>query len=126
MQDAAIPERVRQEDAKQRSQGASGEPEGFFCKGKVYVVASALKKSRIGIPTARGEVVGSTKPLSRGDLSGRWGLDREIYRYRLPLSSASDELSRWWAEWFRPGTGRTSSFCVPGSRMVIQTGACSP
>jgi hypothetical protein len=44
MQDAAIPERVRQEDAKQRSQGATGEPEGFYYSGKVYVVASALNK----------------------------------------------------------------------------------
>lgn len=44
MQDAAIPARVRQEDKKQRSQGASGEPEGFFYGGKVYVVASALNK----------------------------------------------------------------------------------
>lgn len=42
MQDAAIPERVRQEDAKQRSQGATGTPEGFFYDGQVYLVASAL------------------------------------------------------------------------------------
>lgn len=44
MQDPAVPERVRQEDAKQRSQGASGEPEGFYYGGKVYLVASALNK----------------------------------------------------------------------------------
>ena len=44
MQDPAVPERVRQEDAKQRSQGASGEPEGFYYGGKVYIVAGALNR----------------------------------------------------------------------------------
>jgi len=42
MNDAAIPQAVRDHDAKQRSQGATGTPEGFFYGGKVYVVASEL------------------------------------------------------------------------------------
>lgn len=42
MQDMRIPEAVRREDAKQRSGGASGEPEGFFHGGKVYLVAGQL------------------------------------------------------------------------------------
>ncbi|HAI60123.1 MAG TPA: hypothetical protein DCM32_09650 [Xanthomonadaceae bacterium] len=44
MQDAAVPEAVRQHDAQQRSAGASGEPEGFFYRGKVYIVAGALNR----------------------------------------------------------------------------------
>lgn len=34
---------VRAENARQLSQGATGEPEGFISKGKVYLVASQLK-----------------------------------------------------------------------------------
>jgi len=43
MQDDLIPERVRQADEAQRSAGAEGAPEGFFYKGKVYLVASELR-----------------------------------------------------------------------------------
>lgn len=43
MQDELIPERVRQADEAQRSAGAEGAPEGFFYKGKVYLVASELR-----------------------------------------------------------------------------------
>ncbi|URI11047.1 hypothetical protein MW290_18940 [Aquincola tertiaricarbonis] len=42
MNDPAIPAAVRQTDTAQRSQGASGEPEGFFHAGKVYLLASQL------------------------------------------------------------------------------------
>lgn len=42
MEDPAIPQAVRDEDAKQRSQGASGSPEGFYYRGKVYLVASEM------------------------------------------------------------------------------------
>lgn len=44
MQDERIPEAVRQQDAAQKSQGASGEPEGFFYGGKVYLLASQLPR----------------------------------------------------------------------------------
>jgi hypothetical protein len=44
MQDAAVPEAVRQHDAQQRSAGAAGEPEGFFYRGKVYIVAGTLNR----------------------------------------------------------------------------------
>ncbi len=43
MQDAAVPDDVRTENAKQKSLGATGEPEGFFHGGKVYIVAGALR-----------------------------------------------------------------------------------
>ena len=44
MTDAAIPQAVRDEDADQQSKGAAGEPEGFYYRGKVYVVASTMHK----------------------------------------------------------------------------------
>lgn len=43
MQDATVPQFVRDQDASQRSQGATGEPEGFWHAGKVYLVAGALE-----------------------------------------------------------------------------------
>ncbi len=43
MNDAVIPQAVRDRDAEQRSQGAQGEPEGFWYGGKVYLVSSALR-----------------------------------------------------------------------------------
>ncbi len=42
LQDAKVPERVRLYDAEQRSQGASGEAEGFWYGGKAYIVAAAI------------------------------------------------------------------------------------
>lgn len=42
MADESVPEAVRQEDAGQRSQGASGDPEGFAYQGTVYLVAPQL------------------------------------------------------------------------------------
>ena len=43
MSDPAIPQEVRDYDAKQRSLGAQGEPEGFWYGGKVYLMAGALR-----------------------------------------------------------------------------------
>lgn len=42
MQDAVVPQAVRDADAAQKSQGAQGSPEGFFYQGKVYLIASEL------------------------------------------------------------------------------------
>lgn len=42
MADPSIPAAVRRADAELRSNGATGEPEGFFYGGKVYLVAGAL------------------------------------------------------------------------------------
>lgn len=44
MNDAVIPQAVRDYDARQRSLGAQGEPEGFWYGGKVYLVANALRR----------------------------------------------------------------------------------
>jgi hypothetical protein len=46
MQDSKVPEAVRREDAKQRSQGASGDPEGFYYQGKAYIVLDGLTKRK--------------------------------------------------------------------------------
>ncbi len=42
MEDSSVPEAVRLHNEGQKAQGAEGEPEGFFYKGKVYLVASQL------------------------------------------------------------------------------------
>jgi len=42
MQDPAVPEAARRADAAQRSQGAAGDPRGFYFGGKVYLVADGL------------------------------------------------------------------------------------
>lgn len=42
MQDEKVPQKVREADQLQKSQGAEGEPDGFIYKGTVYLVASEL------------------------------------------------------------------------------------
>ncbi|GAB2712821.1 LPD38 domain-containing protein [Comamonas sediminis] len=42
LQDSRVPKAVRDYDAAMRSDGAEGVPEGFYYKGKVYLVASQL------------------------------------------------------------------------------------
>ena len=42
MQDPVVPESARRADLKQRSGGARGAPEGFYYRGKVYLIASKL------------------------------------------------------------------------------------
>lgn len=43
MQDPQIPQHVRDYDAKLKSQGATGEPEGFILDGKVYLLSDVLR-----------------------------------------------------------------------------------
>ena len=45
MNDPAIREEVRAENERQLSQGAEGQPEGFFDNGKVYIVASEMNNT---------------------------------------------------------------------------------
>lgn len=58
MQDERVPEAVRKADAAQRSQGAMGEPEGFWYRGQVYLVASALPTSADAARVLYHEVLG--------------------------------------------------------------------
>lgn len=46
MNDPAIPQPVRDENERQLSQGATGQPDGFFYKGKVYLVADQLRNDK--------------------------------------------------------------------------------
>ncbi|MFZ2982031.1 MAG: PLxRFG domain-containing protein [Sphingobium sp.] len=58
MQDAKIPQRVRDMDAEMKSNGASGEPRGFISQGKVYIVAGQHKSVEDVITTLAHETLG--------------------------------------------------------------------
>ncbi|MFZ7320459.1 LPD5 domain-containing protein [Comamonas jiangduensis] len=58
MSDPRVPEAVREADQAQRSQGATGEPEGFWYQGQVYLVASALPTSADATRVLYHEVLG--------------------------------------------------------------------
>lgn len=58
LQDPHVPEAVRREDAKQRSQGATGGPEGFWYGGKAYIVSSALDRPADVVRVLFHEVLG--------------------------------------------------------------------
>lgn len=58
MEDTRVPEAVREADTAQRSQGAAGEPEGFWYQGQVYLVASALPTSADAARVLYHEVLG--------------------------------------------------------------------
>ena len=45
MNDERIPEAVRRENERQLSQGAEGQPEGFFTGGRVFIVASEMRSA---------------------------------------------------------------------------------
>lgn len=67
MNDPLVPEAVREADQAQRSQGATGEPEGFWYQGQVYLVASALPTSADAARVLYHEVLG------HHGLHGRFG-----------------------------------------------------
>lgn len=58
MQDPAIPAEVRAADLRQRSGGAVGEPEGFYYKGKAYVLASQMRTANDVARVVAHEVLG--------------------------------------------------------------------
>lgn len=69
MNDTRVPEAVREADQAQRSQGATGEPEGFWYQGQVYLVASALPTSADATRVLYHEVLG------HHGLRGRFGAE---------------------------------------------------
>lgn len=69
MNDTRVPEAVRDADQAQRSQGATGEPEGFWYQGQVYLVASALPTSADATRVLYHEVLG------HHGLRGRFGAE---------------------------------------------------
>lgn len=58
LQDPAVDEEVRAEDARQRMNGATGTPKGFYYKGVVYIVASASSGSLDAAQTLFHEALG--------------------------------------------------------------------
>jgi GGDEF domain-containing protein len=87
MNDSAIPQPVRDENERQLSQGANGQPDGFFYKGKVYVVASQMN----GASDVQRVIFHET--LGHFGLRGTFGKDmekilNEVATLRRPLVAA--------------------------------------
>lgn len=58
MNDRAVPEAARRADLRQRSGGASGAPEGFYWRGKAYLLASKLNTPADAARVLHHEVLG--------------------------------------------------------------------
>ncbi|ADU99446.1 PLxRFG domain-containing protein [Alicycliphilus denitrificans] len=69
MQDTAVPEAARQADLRQRSGGARGAPEGFYYRGKAYLMASRLNTPADATRVLLHEVLG------HHGLRGKFGKD---------------------------------------------------
>jgi N12 class adenine-specific DNA methylase len=103
MNDPAIPKAVRDADAAQRSQGAKGEPEGFFYGGKVYVVASAMQNpsavvrvlfhESLGHAGLRGVFGDALKPILQQIVAlRRTEVAAKAKEYGLDMSKEADRL----------------------------------
>lgn len=69
MQDERIPEAARKADLRQRSGGARGAPEGFYYRGKAYLMASRLNTPNDAARVLYHEVLG------HHGLRGKFGRD---------------------------------------------------
>ena len=69
MQDQRIPEAARKADLRQRSGGARGAPEGFYYRGKAYLMASRLNTPNDAARVLYHEVLG------HHGLRGKFGRD---------------------------------------------------
>jgi len=103
MSDSAIPERVRNENDRQMSQGAVGQPEGFFYKGKVYIVASEMRSpddvvrvlfhETLGHFGLRGVFGEELKPILKQVAVGwRSKVEAKAEQYGLDMSVEKDRL----------------------------------
>ena len=103
MSDPAIPERVRSENDRQMSQGAIGQPEGFFYKGKVYIVASEMRSpddvvrvlfhETLGHFGLRGVFGEELKPILKQVAVGwRSKVEAKAEQYGLDMSVEKDRL----------------------------------
>lgn len=77
MQDAAVPESARQADLRQRSGGARGAPEGFYYRGKAYLMASQLNTPADATRVLFHEVLG------HHGLRGKFGKDLDAVLNQL-------------------------------------------
>ena len=103
MDDPAIPQAVRDENAKQQSKGTTGEPEGFYYGRKVYVVASTMSKpadvirvlfhETLGHAGLRGVFGDSLKPILRQIVTmRRKEVAAKAEQYGLDMNKLDDAL----------------------------------
>lgn len=72
MQDPLVPEAARKADLRQRSGGAHGAPEGFYYRGKAYLLASRLTTPADAVRVLHHEVLG------HHGLRGKFGRDLDL------------------------------------------------
>lgn len=72
MQDSRVPEAARKADLRQRSGGARGAPEGFYYRGKAYLMASRLNTPNDAARVLFHEVLG------HHGLRGKFGRDLDL------------------------------------------------
>lgn len=103
MQDARVPQEVRDYDAQQKRLGAKGEPEGFFHRGKVYVVAGSLNTpsdvirvlfhETLGHAGLRGVFGEQLKPILQQIVAlRRKEVEAVAKRYGLDMTKEGDRL----------------------------------
>lgn len=88
LQDKAVPEAVRNHDAQQRSQGANGEPEGFFYGGKAYVVAGQMHSAADVARVVAHEVLG------HAGLRGKFGPDLDAVLDQIVTARRGDVAAK--------------------------------
>lgn len=103
MQDPQIPQHVRDYDAKLKSQGATGEPEGFILDGKVYLLSDTLRDPTHAATVLFHEVLGHyglrgvfggalDSVLRQVALARRVEVRAKAEAYGLDFSKESDRL----------------------------------
>lgn len=103
MHDPVIPERVRSVNTQQMSQGDIGQPEGFFYKGKVYIVSSEMYSPRdvvrvvfhetLGHYGLRGVFGDELKPILKQIAAlRRADVEKKAKQYGLDMSIEKDRL----------------------------------
>lgn len=104
MDDTRIPQAVRDYDQRQKSLGATGEPEGFFYGGKVYVMASQMGSSTdvmrvvfheaLGHVGLRGAFGKSLDQVLQQIIDARPALvEAKASAYGLDMSKPADQLT---------------------------------
>lgn len=103
MTDERVPEAVRREDASQRSNDASGDPEGFFYRDKIYIIAGSINSEAdvqrvvfheaLGHYGLRGVFGGEiTKILQQVATMRRQDVEAKAKQYGLDLSDRNQRL----------------------------------
>lgn len=102
MNDPAIRKAVREENDRQLSQGAAGQPEGFFDAGKVYIVASEMNSAADVVRVMFHETLGHyglrgtfgkelSAILDRVALLRKADMTKKAKQYGLDLTKVSDK-----------------------------------